>query len=95
MRARPADWGRGYPAELSGPLLSFGFEVLGLHRMYAHCLAENAAAVYWAEKLGMRQEGRLRENVPSGGGGTIRLCTVSCGRSGSIQSQQAPNVRWR
>jgi len=59
----PQHWGRGYPAELSGPLLRFGFEVLGLHRMYAHCLAENTAAVYWAEKLGMRQEGRLRENV--------------------------------
>ena len=56
-------WGRGYPAELSGPLLRFGFEVLGLHRLYAHCLAENTAAVYWMEKLGMRQEGRLRENV--------------------------------
>ena len=59
----PQHWGRGYPAELSGPLLRFGFEVLGLHRLYAHCLAENAAAVYWAEKLGMRHEGRLRENV--------------------------------
>ena len=60
-RKHTQHWGRGYPAELSGPLLHFGFEVLGLHRMYAHCLAENTAAVYWAEKLGMRQEGRLRE----------------------------------
>jgi RimJ/RimL family protein N-acetyltransferase len=59
----PQHWGRGYPAELSGPLLRFGFEVLGLYRMYAHCLAENTAAVYWAEQLGMRQEGRLREHV--------------------------------
>jgi ribosomal-protein-alanine N-acetyltransferase len=59
----PQHWGRGYTAELSGPLLRFGFEELGLHRIYAHCIAENTAAVYWAEKLGMRQEGRLRENV--------------------------------
>lgn len=59
----PRHWGRGYPAELRGPLLRFGFEELGLHRMYAHCLAENTAAVYWTEQLGMRLEGRLRENV--------------------------------
>lgn len=59
----PQHWGRGYPAELADHLLRFGFDTLGLHRIYAQCLAENTAAVYWTERLGMRQESRLRENV--------------------------------
>lgn len=59
----PEHWGRGYPAEVGHLLLRFGFTELGLHRIHAHCLAANTAAVYWAEKLGMREEGRLRENV--------------------------------
>jgi hypothetical protein len=44
-------------------LLRFGFVDLGLQRIYAHCLAENIAAVRLVEKLGLRQDGRLRENV--------------------------------
>lgn len=59
----PEHWGRGHPAELGRLLLRFGFSELGLHRIYAHCIAGNRPAVYWAQKLGMRQEGRLRENV--------------------------------
>lgn len=59
----PEHWGRNYPAEMGRLLLHFGFTELGLHRIYAHCIAENRGAVSLAQKLGMSQEGRLRENV--------------------------------
>lgn len=55
-------WGRGYATELASALLCFGFEELGLHRVTAHCLAENTASARVLEKAGLRQEGRLRES---------------------------------
>lgn len=59
----PQHWARGYATEVGRALLEFGFEQLGLHRVWARCLAENAAALRLAERLGMRQEGRLREQA--------------------------------
>jgi len=57
----PRYWGRGYATEAAGAMLAFGFEELGLHRVAAQCIAENAASVRVMEKLGMRREGRLVE----------------------------------
>ena len=45
-----------------GKALAFGFGDLGLHRVWAHCVAENAASARVLEKVGLRQEGRLREH---------------------------------
>ncbi|CAN5894731.1 GNAT family protein [soil metagenome] len=58
----PEHWGRGYATEAAGALLAFGFGELGLHRISAHCVAENVTSARVLEKLGMRCEGRLREN---------------------------------
>ncbi len=58
----PQYWGQGYTSEAARALLTFGFERLGLHRIWASCLAENKASAHVLEKLGMRQEGRLRED---------------------------------
>ena len=58
----PAHWGRGYATEAARALLAFGFGDLGLHRVWAHCVAENAASARVLEKVGLRQEGRLREH---------------------------------
>jgi ribosomal-protein-alanine N-acetyltransferase len=55
-------WGRGYATEAARALLRFGFRELGLHRIWSHCLAENRASARVLEKIGMRQEGHLREN---------------------------------
>jgi ribosomal-protein-alanine N-acetyltransferase len=33
-----------------------------LHRVWSWCVADNTGSVHVLEKLGMRQEGRLREN---------------------------------
>jgi [ribosomal protein S5]-alanine N-acetyltransferase len=58
----PEFWGRGYATEAARAMLALGFGELGLHRVTAHCLAENSASGRVLEKLGMRQEGRLREH---------------------------------
>jgi [ribosomal protein S5]-alanine N-acetyltransferase len=59
----PRYWGRGYATEAASALLAFGFRELKLHRIWAQCMAENTASAHVLEKIGMRQEGRLRENV--------------------------------
>ena len=58
----PRFWGRGYATEAAQAVLAFGFEDLHLHNIWASCIAENTASVRVLEKLGMRQEGRLREH---------------------------------
>jgi RimJ/RimL family protein N-acetyltransferase len=57
----PDYWGQGYAAEALRAMLRFGFGDLHLHRIWASCIAENRAALHLVERLGMRQEGRLRE----------------------------------
>ncbi|WP_394832982.1 GNAT family N-acetyltransferase [Pendulispora rubella] len=56
----PAAWGQGYAMEASRAIVNFGFTSLGLHRIFSSTLAANAAAINLAERLGFRQEGRLR-----------------------------------
>jgi [ribosomal protein S5]-alanine N-acetyltransferase len=59
----PRYWGRGFATEAASAILAFGFRELKLHRICAQCIAENTASAHVLEKIGMRQEGRLRENV--------------------------------
>jgi [ribosomal protein S5]-alanine N-acetyltransferase len=56
-------WGRGYATEATRALLEFGFERLRLHRIWATCDVENDASARVLEKVGMRREGQLRQNV--------------------------------
>ncbi|HVB20990.1 MAG TPA: GNAT family protein [Ktedonobacteraceae bacterium] len=58
----PRYWGCGYATEAARAILTFGFRELGLHRVLAWCIAENAASAHVLEKIGMRQEGHLRQN---------------------------------
>lgn len=58
----PEQWGKGYATELAAMLVRHGFTELGLHRITAHCMADNVASARVLEKAGMRQEGRLRES---------------------------------
>jgi ribosomal-protein-alanine N-acetyltransferase len=57
----PAYWGQGYATEAARAMLQFGFTRFHLHRIWSWCIADNAASARVLEKLGMRQEGRLRE----------------------------------
>jgi RimJ/RimL family protein N-acetyltransferase len=61
----PRHWGRGYATEAASAVLAFGFEELGLHRVWAECVAENAASARVLEKLGMRREARANPSRPA------------------------------
>ncbi len=58
----PSFWGQGYATEAARTMAAYGFKQLELHRIWAACLAENIASVRVLEKIGMKPEGRLREN---------------------------------
>jgi [ribosomal protein S5]-alanine N-acetyltransferase len=58
-----AHWGHGYATEAGRALLAFGFERLGLHRIWARCDIRNTASARVLEKVGMRPEGLLRHDV--------------------------------
>jgi RimJ/RimL family protein N-acetyltransferase len=56
-------WGHGYASEAAGAAVRFGFDELGLNRIYAHHMARNPAAGQVLSHVGMRKEGLLRERV--------------------------------
>ena len=58
----PQHWGHGYATEAAGAIVEFGFKQLGLHRIWACCIADNVGSAHVLEKVGMQAEGRLREN---------------------------------
>jgi RimJ/RimL family protein N-acetyltransferase len=58
----PDVWGRGYATEAATAILTFAFEELGLHRVWAECVADNVASARVLEKLGMRREAHFREH---------------------------------
>lgn len=59
----PDYWNLGYATEATRAMLSFGFEQLGLHRLWASTIADNRGAWRVLEKLGMTREGELRETT--------------------------------
>jgi RimJ/RimL family protein N-acetyltransferase len=56
-------WGRGYIPEAAGALLEFGFGELKMHRIWARCDVLNFASARVMEKLGMRREAHLLQDV--------------------------------
>jgi [ribosomal protein S5]-alanine N-acetyltransferase len=59
----PDFWGQGYTTEAARSLVGFGFRQLELHRVWADCDPENPGSWRVLEKLGMRREGHLLQNV--------------------------------
>jgi RimJ/RimL family protein N-acetyltransferase len=57
-----AYWGQGYGTEVARALASFGFDEMGLHRIFATCDPRNVASRRVLEKAGMQLEGILREH---------------------------------
>jgi ribosomal-protein-alanine N-acetyltransferase len=55
-------WGQGYASEAARAIRDFGFQKLGVHRIWAQCLKENGASRRVLEKIGMRLEGTLRDH---------------------------------
>ncbi len=57
----PDEWDKGYATEAAWHLIDWAFRELNIHRVVAFCHASNAASVRVMEKLGMHQEGRLKD----------------------------------
>ena len=58
----PNYWGQGYATEAARAVVEYGFSQLRVHRVWASCVADNLGSAHVLEKLGMHQEGRLRDN---------------------------------
>lgn len=59
----PACWGQGYGTDAMRVILDIGFNWYNLHRVDLHVVADNERAIRSYEKVGFRQEGKLREAV--------------------------------
>lgn len=59
--------GRGIAKKASKLILKYGFEVLGLNRIYLYTEVENIAAQKLFEKVGFEKEGTLRQDIFSRG----------------------------
>jgi ribosomal-protein-alanine N-acetyltransferase len=57
----PDEWGKGYATEAARSIMDWGFRELGIHRIVAFCHVSNVASVRVMQKLGMQQDGKLRE----------------------------------
>ena len=58
----PRYWGCGYATEAAWAMVDCGFRELGLRRISSWCIADNVASARVLERLGFKQEGRLRSN---------------------------------
>lgn len=56
-------WGQGYMSEVVQAVLRYGFDDLGLNRLYAYHMTRNPASGRVLEKNGFAQEGVLRQRV--------------------------------
>jgi [ribosomal protein S5]-alanine N-acetyltransferase len=55
-------WGRGYATEAARALLQYGFDTLGLHRIYARHFTRNPASGRVLQKISMKHEGQRRQH---------------------------------
>ena len=51
---RPEYWKNGYATEILRTLLTFGFETIGMHRVYGKCDELNLASAHVMEKCGLK-----------------------------------------
>ncbi|MGH3468090.1 MAG: GNAT family N-acetyltransferase [Thermocrispum sp.] len=61
------NWRKGYALDAARTLITYGFEVLHLHRISAAIGPENAASLSIVQRLGFTHEGRLRDHVFTNG----------------------------
>ncbi|MDP8227452.1 MAG: GNAT family protein [Candidatus Celaenobacter polaris] len=56
-------WGKGLMTEAVKEVIKYGFEKMNLNRIYARCFMENIGSQKVLEKVGMKFEGILREQM--------------------------------
>jgi [ribosomal protein S5]-alanine N-acetyltransferase len=59
-------WNSGYTTEAVSTLFDYGFDVLGLNRIYCDHFVRNPASGRVMQKLGMKHEGTLRQHYRKG-----------------------------
>ncbi len=59
----PAHHRGGLVTEAGRAFLAFAFDTVGMHRIFGDCDPRNEASWRLMERLGLRREGHLRENV--------------------------------
>lgn len=59
----PDYWGKGLAMEVTKLLITFGFEELNLHRIFATCDPRNIGSKKVLEKNEMMKEGRIRDSL--------------------------------
>ncbi len=57
-----AQWGRGVGSEAVRAVVGYGFETLGLNRIYARTIVDNIESVHLLERLGFIREGTQRQH---------------------------------
>ncbi len=60
---RTDQWGKGLAVEGAHLLFDLGFRQLGLHRIWAARAPDNTASERLLRKIGMQEEGRIRDHV--------------------------------
>jgi RimJ/RimL family protein N-acetyltransferase len=56
-------WGQGYCTEAARAIVQYGFETIGLHRIYSTHFSNNLASGRVMQKIGMTYEGCLRQHT--------------------------------
>ncbi|MFZ4705660.1 MAG: GNAT family N-acetyltransferase [Bacteroidales bacterium] len=56
-------WNKGYATEAAYSISKYGFEYLHLHKIFAHYFTGNDASGRVMQKIGMKEEGYLRQHV--------------------------------
>ena len=55
--------GKGYATEAARSVMAYGFTKANVRRIIAKCNPDNTASWHLLDRLGMRREGHLRENI--------------------------------
>ncbi|MEA3318514.1 MAG: GNAT family protein [Bacillota bacterium] len=56
-------WGKGYGTEAARATVEYGFDVLGLNKVFAGAFTENPGSWRIMEKVGMKHEGTWRQHA--------------------------------
>ncbi|TKD68782.1 GNAT family N-acetyltransferase [Pseudalkalibacillus hwajinpoensis] len=56
-------WRDGYGLEAAKAVITYGFDHMRLHKIYAQTIEDNRAAVIRLEQLGFQKEGTFRDHV--------------------------------
>jgi RimJ/RimL family protein N-acetyltransferase len=59
----PEERGKGFGRDALALILRYGFDELGLHRIWLDTVGYNQRAIHMYERAGFREEGRLREHL--------------------------------